>query len=363
MFLIGWIIQLIILPFFSNFNLLFVFLLPLFVFVLSGPMFLGAIIVFLFPVLDPIYMAIFERLINGIVHLNQLSIPLYLPKLGHLGIGLYFVTLIYVVYHASLKRIMASFLMLALVLFSRNVHFNLIPKVIFLDVGQGDSIYLEGPECNMMIDSFTGSLNFLKNRGIYHLDYLFLTHPDNDHIKESDAITKTLRVSRVMISPYGDYPSFNADIVTLYPHTTMTCGPFLIQSIGPLNAYDSDNNQSLVLKIHAYDRAFLFTGDMELAAEEDLIWHADLKSDVLKVAHHGSNTSTSTAFLNAVKPSEAIISVGKYNRYGFPSDDVLSRLDLEGVIVHRTDRDHTIIYAYHPLRRKWTVHLPFRDDF
>jgi competence protein ComEC len=236
-------------------------------------------------------------------------------------------------------------------------------SLMFLDVGQGDAIYLESKGCKMLIDSYEGSFEFLKNRGVYTLDYLFLTHPDTDHIKEAYEITEAIDVENIYLSPYGTYPKLNGKIHHAYPDEQIVCGLFHIEVLGPVRAYASDNDNSIVLRITAHEKTFLFTGDIEAEAELDLIRRYELKSDVLKVSHHGSNTSTSMQFIDAVRPQDAILSVGRSNRYGFPSPIVMDRIQNDDRKIYRTDSDHTIIYRFDIFVRKWFVHLPFKADF
>ncbi len=114
--------------------------------------------------------------------------------------------------------------------------------------------------------------------------------------------------------------------------------------VGPVKAYGSDTNDwSAVLRVSYGENSFLFTGDAPIRAEKDMIKSGiELQADVLKVGHHGSKTATSQAFLNAVKPKYAIISVGKDNRYGLPNDEVLNRLIQYHIQTLRTDQKGTI---------------------
>ena len=121
-------------------------------------------------------------------------------------------------------------------------------------------------------------------------------------------------------------------------------GDAAVTCIGPVGTYSDSNNGSLVLRVDFGETSFLFTGDMEQKAEGDLLEAgADVRAAVLKVGHHGSQTSSSQAFLEAVEPSIAVISVGEGNDYGHPSADVLSRLEALGAELYRTDTQGEII--------------------
>ena len=115
-------------------------------------------------------------------------------------------------------------------------------------------------------------------------------------------------------------------------------GEATVTVLGPLKDYEDPNNTSIVLRIVYGQTSFLFTGDMESVAEGDLLdAGVALKSTLLKVGHHGSSSSTSYRFLREVAPSYAVISVGKGNSYGHPTDEVLSRLRDAEVTLYRTD--------------------------
>ena len=121
-------------------------------------------------------------------------------------------------------------------------------------------------------------------------------------------------------------------------------GSAKVEILAPLRDYENINDMSIVAKVVYGDTSFMFTGDIEWDAEHDLIdADADLSADVLKVPHHGSDTSSSYVFLRAVMPSYAVISVGKGNAYGHPVEDTLSRLKDVGAEVIRTDELGTII--------------------
>ena len=121
-------------------------------------------------------------------------------------------------------------------------------------------------------------------------------------------------------------------------------GSAQVEILGPVKDYEEVNDTSIVLSVDYGETTFLFTGDMESAAETDLIEAgADLDADVLKIGHHGSSSSTSYRFLREVMPEYAVISVGHRNTYGHPTQAVLSRLEDAEVTVYRTDLHGTII--------------------
>ncbi len=226
---------------------------------------------------------------------------------------------------------------------------NMIPignfftqEVTFLNVGQGDAIIIRDRLKTVMID--TGGVSsfdmgkevdipYLYRRRIYHLDYLITTHDDFDH---SGAVSSIVR---------------NFDVVNYIDSSE--CFPLTIGNIHleNLNTYGGEgNDSSLVLYMEFIGKKFLFMGDASTSVEKRIIKdNPNLRADILKVGHHGSDTSSSESFIRTIRPKEAIISVGKKNYYGHPSINVLETLDLYDVKIRRTDQEGTITYWGSPL--------------
>lgn len=216
--------------------------------------------------------------------------------------------------------------------------------VRFLDVGQGDSILLSCGEDTMLIDG--GPVEegqFLVSRlnrlDVTELTYVVNTHPDEDHCGGLAAVLAKYPAEHVY-SSVTEYTTKVFSNVVKYTEeqgrqigvpqtgTRWSLGSAAVTVIGPVQEYPDPNNGSLVLRVDYGGTSFLFTGDMEQKAEGDLLESgADVHADVLKAGHHGSPTSSSEAFLTAVQPSVAVISVGADNDYGHPGADVLARLE------------------------------------
>lgn len=215
---------------------------------------------------------------------------------------------------------------------------NLLTKeVTFINVGQGDAIIIRDGLKTVMID--TGGVKsfdigtevdipYLYKKRIYHLDYLITTHDDFDHSGGASSIMKNFDVDRYITNKN----SFPLDIGGIH--------------LENLNVYDGEGNESsLVLYMEFIGKKFLFMGDAGVKIEKKIIKdNPDLKCDILKVGHHGSNTSTSESFIRTIRPKEAIISVGENNMYGHPSSDVLDTLSLYKVKIRRTDEEGSITY-------------------
>lgn len=254
-------------------------------------------------------------------------------------------------------------------------------SVTFLDVGQGDAILIRLPydqEIYLIDTGGTIRLNkeewqrkkhefsvgndilipYLQKEGIKKIDKLIVTHGDADHIgaaqellsnitvkevvfgrKEQEAILekavkKQALEKKVKISEVGEGESWRVNEAEFFV-------------LAPTGKERSENNASIVLWAKLGGITWLFTGDLEEEGEKGLVaTYPDLRADVLKVAHHGSNTSSITPFLSAVQPNIAIISVGERNRYGHPHKEVIERFEKMGIEIWRTDKQGAISYVF-----------------
>jgi competence protein ComEC len=251
--------------------------------------------------------------------------------------------------------------------------------ITYVDVGQGDSILIQLPYNggNYLIDtggilSFqkepwqmkesefdTGKdilLPFLKSKGIRKLDKLILTHADFDHIGGSKAILTTLPVES-LIMPLGqnaDFEKFSwlnqkeVDAIKLIVQEgdSWVVGENSFQVIHPKLPNGDKNSSCIVLYAQINGIKFLFTGDADIAAEDEMLSKYTLKVDVLKAGHHGSKTSTGKSFLKNLNPKVSIISVGENNRYGHPSPELLKELQENQIQIFRTDIDGSINFDF-----------------
>ncbi|VEF46632.1 beta-lactamase domain-containing protein [Bacillus freudenreichii] len=235
--------------------------------------------------------------------------------------------------------------------------------VHFINIGQGDAIYIKTPNGeNIIIDAGNRAkghdvVKYLKSQKVQTIDYLIATHPDADHIGGLDEVINSFKVKNVYApkvshttKAYKDFlqavkkkkltiKTAKAGVKLPLKHKSVTA-----KFIGPVKSYSKSdlNNWSAVLHLKYNQNTFLFTGDAEQKAENDMIAKKYIsKVDVLKVSHHGASNATTQSFLNKAKPKYAVISVGK-NNYKHPTTATLNRLKAAKAKVYRTDKDGTI---------------------
>lgn len=226
--------------------------------------------------------------------------------------------------------------------------------VTWLDVGQGDAAVIQCGGQSMLIDGGKPEKSsyiyaWLQQHGLSYLDVIVATHVDADHIgglsgalNYASVGTAYCPVTTGTTETFQSFVKYLAQrgkqITVPTAGETFALGGAQVQILGPLHRAEDSNDNSIVLKVSFGATSFLFTGDAERAEEQDLLnAGVNLQSTVLKVGHHGSDTSTSYPFLRAVAPQYAVISVGAGNSYGHPTEAVLSRLRDAGVTTFRTD--------------------------
>jgi len=232
--------------------------------------------------------------------------------------------------------------------------------VSFIDVGQGDSILIHTNNHAVLIDSGEHRhrntvLSYLNNAGIQRLDYVVATHPHSDHIGGLSTILGSIDVGRLLMpDATNNTVAFEQllesiesnDVPVIIPEIgyRLQIGLIDMTVIGPAPGHHANlNNASIILRMLHGHNTFLFTGDAEHEAEQFLLNSGtNLQAQVLKVGHHGSRTSTTQEFLDAVNPSVTIITVGADNQFGHPHSEVMQRLQARNIPIFRTDQEGTI---------------------
>ncbi|MFJ7973390.1 MBL fold metallo-hydrolase [Psychrobacillus sp. NPDC096389] len=244
-------------------------------------------------------------------------------------------------------------------------------SVHFIDVGQGDSILIQSPEGKKMLidggkkEKGKDVVTYLRQQGIEKLDYVVATHPDADHIGGLLAVLNSISIKNFIDSGKEHTTETYENMLQLILDKHI---PFIVPSVGDTIPLDSDleitvlntggnandnNEASIVLKVQYEDISFLLTGDADAGVEKSMLSEYDLKSTVLKAGHHGSDTSSSDAFIREVQPEVTILSYGENNMYGHPTPEVVTRLkkvdsdiystaEVGNIVVKTDGRDYTV---------------------
>ncbi|MCI8486787.1 MAG: MBL fold metallo-hydrolase [Clostridia bacterium] len=229
-------------------------------------------------------------------------------------------------------------------------------KVYYFDVGQADSILVVNNNKTMLIDAGNNDdgeliVNNIKKLGISKLDYVIGTHPHEDHIGGLDNVIDAFDIGTIYMPKVQANTKTFEDVLDSISNKGLTITAPQIGDkfqVGNANCEvmstgeDSSNlnSTSIVIRMQYNNKSYLFMGDAEKINESTREWP---ETDIIKVGHHGSSTSSSQRFLNQVKPKIAIIQLGKGNKYGHPHDEVIKRLEKMNVAIYRTDLQKDIL--------------------
>lgn len=237
--------------------------------------------------------------------------------------------------------------------------------VTFIDVGQGDSALISGRDSNILIDA--GTLKnarsvraVLDRKNVKRLDLVILSHLDSDHISGMSELIGEYEISKIFMPDIKkEYlPSStsldelnvavgnkNIPVYKVKAGNNYSVKEIKVSVLSPSKEYKDSNDDSAVVRIKCGSKHLMFTGDISSKAEADILSnYKDLSADILKVAHHGSRTSTSSEFLEAVNPSFAVVSVSEYNDYNLPNLETMNRLYGFGCKVYRTDETGSVTF-------------------
>ncbi len=275
--------------------------------------------------------------------IDKITLTVPLGQFSTFSIYVYYLCIFLFLYFyniglTNVGNLFAYVQVICLVLPSLPLENAFVRQISFINVGQGDSILIRDRNTSVLLD--TGgilsfdlarevTIPFLRKEKIYKLDCLIASHQDYDHIGAKDSLISNFSVKRY-VSEREEFPLKIGDL-----------------TFANYNTYDAEdeNEKSLVLSLNFMGKNFLFTGDADTTIEKKIIKdHPNLKTDILKIGHHGSKTSSSYEFLKQLSPEMCVISVGRNNKYGHPDDEVLNRLKKLNLKYRRTDLEGTITY-------------------
>lgn len=358
-------------------NLVYIPYVSLIVFPLS-------LLTFIFPLLDSI-------LYIFIILMEKLTLLISSHNLGYItlsNINIYIIILYYILIILTIYKIKYIYLFIIMLTIHKNImYLNNNAEITFLDVGQGDStfIQMDHNKANILIDTGgvvkyekeswakrskeysiakSKTIPYLKKRGVSKLDYLILTHGDFDHMGEAINLVNNFRVDKVILN-CGAENSLEKELIKVLDKkkikyysciNELNIDSYKLQFLNT-KEYDNENDNSSVIYLNYYNYKFLFMGDAGINKEKDILEKYNLSNiNFLKVGHHGSNTSSSKQFISKINPDYSFISVGKNNRYDHPKEEVLDtlksstiyRTDLKGSIKVKLNKDKYSIETCNP---------------
>ncbi|ACD24617.1 MBL fold metallo-hydrolase [Clostridium botulinum] len=238
--------------------------------------------------------------------------------------------------------------------------------VHYIDVGQGDAALIQVNNINMLIDSGPKEsrnkiLDYLQSLNIKKINYIVATHPHEDHIGNMAKIIKTYGLYKFYAPKIENTTSTFEKMIDALKDKNLKINVIKkdtnsidlgkntdVTVFSPIkDSYDNINNYSPVIKIQYGDTSFLFTGDAEKEVENEILLDSNnnIRSDVIKVGHHGSSTSSSKSFIEKVNPSIAIISVGADNKFNHPNKSTIDCLTKSNIKIYQTNKENTIILS------------------
>lgn len=337
------------------FNIIFVPLVSFFLFPLS-------LITVIFPIFDDLFYMVANAFEGITLFLNNFKLLSFVIAKPNIIIVFIYYLMLYLSIKVNKKWIIFYLVILIININAKFLITN--PTITFLDVGQGDSTVIILPRGKtILVDTggnfFSSStivsnktIPYLNSLGINKIDSLILTHGDYDHMGEALDLIKNIKIEKVIFNN-GEYNKTELELITLLKKKKIN----YYKNVKELNLnnnelyflnnniYDDENDNSIVLYTEFNKTKLLLMADATKKTEEDILSDYNIGNiDVLKVGHHGSKTSTSNEFVNVARPKYSIISVGKNNRYGHPSEEVLKNLSSSNV--YRTDLNGSITFEF-----------------
>ncbi|MBO1003460.1 DNA internalization-related competence protein ComEC/Rec2 [Pseudogracilibacillus auburnensis] len=362
-------LNVIVVPYFS------LFVIPV-MFIILLSIFLPTIVIELF---QHIFLFIHQHFLHFIMIVDdKFNFPFIIGEIPISLVIIYYLLFVFLMISLEKRNQIKSFqygmyVALFIIYLTIRPYFSPIGTVTMLDIGQGDAFVVELPyRKGVFIIDAGASFTFpdfkpsdrvykqiirpyLYGRGIHTIDAVFISHNDLDHDGSVRYIVEGFEVKEVIISPFHElddqtitaWKEANVPVTYAAFNERMIRNSQAFHVLSPEKDKHDDNENSLVLYTELGGKSWLFTGDIGKETEKGIVKKfRNLQIDVLKVGHHGSNTSTDPYFLNEIAPNYALISAGVNNSYGHPTEEVLQTLSDEQIIIFRTDLHGAVQYQF-----------------
>lgn len=326
----------------NSFNLLSPFVNIIFIAIVSYIILPMSFLTFFMPILKYFY----EYILKTFEYLNvtfaKLSLNIVLPSMTIIG-GILFYVLLYLLINNYKNLKIYVICLISCLIYYNKANLNIIGKVSFLALPEGDAIVIDLPlnKGIVLIDtgvSWTDDvIDYLKASGIRKIDYLVLTHNHDDHNGKASVVLSDFNVTKIIVSEYDNsrYSQTNKTVIVKGGDKFVLNG-YEFNILAP-NENKNTNDNGIVIYTKLGNLKYLFLADVGKEVEETLFVE---EVDIVKVGHHGSSTSTSSAFYKKIDPQYAIITSGYNNKYGFPHEETLETL--QNKKIYRTDKDNQI---------------------
>lgn len=304
--------------------------------------------------LCPFLKYLYSPVINSFIYIieicahisKKLGLVLIVGHMDYIFILLYYLLML-ILFSKCVKIKKMLFIILFLLGYIINQNINLIrydAQITFLDLYNGEATLIEYKNEKILIDTGEGINNevttYLKSRGINRLDYVIITHPHSDHNGEYRYLKENIKIKNVIKNKY-DLTNYHINTQGVGGGDIVYTKYLKLEILNPWEKHMNENNNSLVIYTSIVDTSFLFLGDIE--AEYEKVLTIPKAVDIVKIAHHGSNTSTTTEMLNKSQPQYAIIMNGRNSLFDFPHPETISKLNNKKIQTYITKNSYTII--------------------
>lgn len=325
-----------------------------------------SIIVLCFSFLSPFYEIVINTFIKSTSFFSNISfglisfstINIIIPVIYYIS---YLILVLLLLKKSSIKKVIISIscVLLILILWNNYAFFNINDEIYFLDLQKGEStvIIKAFNQANIIVDTgedVNDDLEiFLKKKGIKRLDYVIISHGDSDHNGRLPYLIKEFKIKNIVISTYDDITyqmcinnHYKGNIIKVQKGSTIHFKNINFTILSPSKDYQDSNNNSIVMKIDVFNKKILMTGDIEKEVEDVLLNQYKIDVDIYKIPHHGSLTSSTPSFVNAIDYDFAICMSGYRNTFGHPNNNVIERYN-KGVVLLTKD-EKTILF-----KKRW----------